>query len=225
MMIHSASHATSSPAMARRGPHSPPSPAGSIDMMGAVVAVARNAEIYGEGEAADYVYKVVRGAVRTSKILADGRRQVGAFYFAGDMFGLESGDEHVFSAEAIDAAQVVVVRRSALVALAARDAAVAREVWSLIGGELARAQAHGLLLVTTAQERVAGFLLDMAARQGARDLVELPMTRQDIADYLGLSVETVSRTLTGLAGDAAIELPNARRVALRNLPALRRLIA
>ena len=219
------SYAVSAPGMMRRGTRPAASFAGPIEMMGALVAFARDAEVYGEGEAADCVYKVVRGTVRTSKVLADGRRQIGAFYFAGDMFGLEAGDAHVFSAEAIDAAQVVVVRRGALVARAARDGAVAQEVWTLIGRELARAQMRGLLLMKTAQERVAGFLLDMAARQGAGDTVELAMSRQDIADYLGLTVETVSRTLSGLVGDAAIELPNARRVALRNLPALRRMTA
>jgi len=67
---------------------------GPIDLMGACMSFARNEEIYGEGEPAEYLYKVVSGTVRTSKILADGRRQIGAFYQAGDMFGLEMGDEH-----------------------------------------------------------------------------------------------------------------------------------
>src|SRR5580704_3235997 len=81
-------------------PGSPPL-AGAIDMMGAPMAFARNSEIFGEGEPADYLYKVVSGTVRTSKILADGRRQIGSFHLAGDVFGLEVGDEHAFSAEAI----------------------------------------------------------------------------------------------------------------------------
>src|SRR5262245_46928146 len=74
---------------------------GSIEMMGAPMSFSRNAEIYGEGEPADYLYKVVSGTVRTYKVLADGRRQIGSFYLAGDIFGLEAGDEHTFSAEAI----------------------------------------------------------------------------------------------------------------------------
>jgi len=198
---------------------------GPIDMMGAPVAFARNDEIYAEGEAADYVYKIVRGTVRTSKILADGRRQIGAFYLAGDMFGLEAGDEHVFSAEAIDESQVLVLKRSALVARAARDGAVAQGLWTLISRELSRAQERVLLLAKTAQERVAGFLLDMAARQGAGDTVDLPMSRQDIADYLGLTMETVSRTLNGLAGNASIQLLNARHIALRDIAALQQMNA
>jgi CRP/FNR family nitrogen fixation transcriptional regulator len=80
-----------------------------------------------------------------------------------------------------------------------------------------------LLLVKSAQERVASFLLEMAERAGANNVVELPMSRQDIADYLGLTIETVSRTLTGLETAAAIEVPSSRRIILRNRPALSRL--
>jgi CRP/FNR family nitrogen fixation transcriptional regulator len=198
---------------------------GPIEMMGAPMTFGRNGEIYGEGEPADYVYKVVSGTVRTYKVLADGRRQIGSFHMPGDVFGLEFGEEHGFSAEAIGESKVLVVKRSALLALAARDSDVARQLWTLTGCELARVQEHILLLVKTAQERVAGFLLEMADRRPASDSVELPMSRQDIADYLGLTIETVSRTLTSLEHDAAIELPNSRRVVLRNRHALREMTA
>src|SRR5262245_18843202 len=198
---------------------------GPIDMMGAPMSFPRNGEIYGEGEPADFVYKVVSGTVRTYKVLADGRRQVSAFHLPGEVFGLASGKEHAFSAEAITACKVLVVRRSALLNLAARDGDVARELWTLTCRELARVQEHVLLLVKTARERVVGFLLEMAARRPAGDTVELPMSRQDIADYLGLTIETVSRTLTSLAHEAAIELSNSRRIVLRNRPALRQLNA
>src|ERR1041385_7748550 len=99
----------------------------SIEMMGAPMPFARNAEIYGENEPADYLYKVVSGAVRTYKVLNDGRRQIGSFYLPGDMFGLEIGDAHTFSAEAVADCKVLVIKRSALVALAGRDTGVARE--------------------------------------------------------------------------------------------------
>jgi CRP-like cAMP-binding protein len=193
---------------------------GPIEMMGAPMTFPRNGEIYGEGEPADFVYKVVSGTVRTYKVLADGRRQIGSFYLPGDVFGLEAGDDHAFSAEAVTAAKVLVVKRSALIGLAGRDSGVARELWTLTGLELARVQEHILLLVKTAQERVVGFLFEMAARRPGGDTVELPMSRQDIADYLGLTIETVSRTLTSLENEAAIELPNSRRIVLRNRPAL-----
>ncbi len=132
--------------------------------MGAPMSFTRNAEIYGEGEPADYLYKVVSGTVRTYKVLSDGRRQIGEFYMAGDVFGLEMGDEHTFSAEAISDAKVLVIKRSALVALAERDNDVARQLWALTGRELSRVQDHILLLIKTAQERVVGFLLEMAER-------------------------------------------------------------
>jgi CRP/FNR family nitrogen fixation transcriptional regulator len=214
--------ASSSPTVAR-GSH--PAPAthrlnGPIEMMGAPMTFPRNGEIYGEGEPADFVYKVISGTVRTYKVLADGRRQIGAFYLPGDVFGLEVGEEHAFSAEAITATKVLVVKRSALMHLAARDSNVARELWTLTGQELARVQEHIVLLVKTAQERVVGFLFEMEARRPSGGMVELPMSRQDIADYLGLTIETVSRTLTNLEHEAAIELPNSRRIVLRNRPAL-----
>src|SRR5437899_350943 len=109
---------------------------GHIELMGAPMRFTRNAEIYGEGEPADYLYKVVSGTVRTYKVLSDGRRQIGAFYMPGDVFGLEMGDEHTFSAEAISEAKVLVVKRSALVALAERNNEVARQLWALTGREL-----------------------------------------------------------------------------------------
>jgi len=193
--------------------------------MGAPMSFGRNAEIYGEGEPADYLYKVVSGAVRTSKILADGRRQIGAFYVPGDIFGLEAGDEHTFSGEAIVETKVLVIKRSALVGRAARDNDLARQLWALTGCELARVQGHVLLLIKTAQERVAGFLLEMADRAPNGDAIELSMSRQDIADYLGLTIETVSRTLTGLESAATIALPSSRLVVLRNRAALRQMNA
>ena len=189
------------------------------------MSFVRNAEIYGENEPAEYLYKLVSGSVRTSKILDDGRRQIGAFYLPGDIFGLEVGSEHALSAEAITDAKVIVVKRSAVEALAARDSDVARQLWAMTGRELQRMQEHILLLIKTAQERVAGFLLEMAARIKSNSEIELPMSRQDIADYLGLTIETVSRTLTTLENSAAIALPSSRRIVLRNRTALRRLNA
>jgi CRP-like cAMP-binding protein len=184
---------------------------------------ARNTEIYGENEPADYFYKVLSGTVRTYKVLSDGRRQIGAFYLPGDIFGFETGDEHAFSAEAISNAKVLVIKRSSITALAARDNTVAHQLLGLTSRELGRAQNHIMLLIKTAQERVAGFLLEMADRAHTSGEFELPMSRQDIADYLGLTIETISRTLTHLENTAAIALPTSRRVVLRNPGALRQL--
>ena len=198
---------------------------GPVDLMGAPMSFSRNAEIYGESEPADYLYKVLSGTVRTYKVLTDGRRQVGGFYVAGDIFGLESGEEHTFSAEAITECKVLVIKRSALMALAARDHEVSHQLWTITGGELRRVQDHIMLLIKSAQQRVASFLLEMSERISADNAVELPMSRQDIADYLGLTIETVSRTLTILENAATIELSSSRRIVLRNRSALSRLNA
>jgi CRP/FNR family nitrogen fixation transcriptional regulator len=195
----------------------------SIEMMGAPMPFSRNAEIYGENEPADYLYKVISGAVRTYKVLNDGRRQIGAFYLPGDIFGLEVGEEHSFSAEAVIDCKVLVIKRSTLVSLAGRDTEVARQLWTMAASELQRAQDHIMLLIKTAQERVAGFLVEMSARNAGASEVELPMSRQDIADYLGLTIETVSRTLTQLENSGAIAVPTSRRIVLRSRGALNRL--
>ncbi|HUC51378.1 MAG TPA: helix-turn-helix domain-containing protein [Xanthobacteraceae bacterium] len=200
---------------------------GSLDqqimLMGAIMSYPRNSEIFGENEPADYLYKVVSGSVRTSKILSDGRRQIGDFYLPGDIFGLEFADTHALSAEAVTDAKVLVIKRSALNALAERDASVAAQLFALTGRELRRAQERIVLLVKSAQERVAGFLLEMSDRLTLDNAIELPMSRQDIADYLGLTIETVSRTLTSLESAAAIEVTTARRIRLRNRNALNRM--
>lgn len=209
----------------RHAPLAGNSQAGTIELMGALMSFARNAEIYGENEPADYLYKVVSGTVRTYKVLVDGRRQIGAFHLPGDIFGFETADEHTFSAEAITDCKIIVIKRSAVVALAASDNDVARQMWALTARELQRVQEHSLVLIKSAQERVAGFLLEMADRASSGGAVELPMSRQDIADYLGLTIETVSRTLTHLESVAAIEVPTSRRIVLRNRSALRRLNA
>ena len=195
----------------------------AFDLMGALMPFTRNAEIYGEKEPAEYLYKVISGTVRTYKVLTDGRRQIGAFYLPGDIFGFETGADHAFSAEAITNTKVLVIKRSAVTALAARDYSVAQQLLSLTARELTRAQNHIMLLIKTAQERVAGFLLEMADRVQGRNEVDLPMSRQDIADYLGLTIETVSRTLTHLEHCAAIALPTSRRILLRDPAALRQL--
>jgi CRP/FNR family transcriptional regulator, nitrogen fixation regulation protein len=191
--------------------------------MGVTMAYPRNTEIFGENEPADYVYKVVSGSVRTYNILSDGRRQIGGFYLPGDIFGIEFDGEHSSAAEAITDAKVLVIKRSALEALAGRDASVARELYALTARELRRVQDRILLLIKSAQERVAGFLLEMAKRAAGSNAIELPMSRQDIADYLGLTIETVSRTLTLLETAAAIDVPTSRRIVLRNRSALSRM--
>ncbi len=198
--------------------------AGSLDrtmrLMGTVISYPRGAEVFGEEEPADYIYKVVSGGVRTYKILGDGRRQIGAFHLPGDIFGLESGDKHRLSSETMADTRVLVVKRSALNAVAGRDASIAQELLALTSRQLEHMQRRILLLVKSARERVATFLVEMSERSPQSNTVELPMSRQDIADYLGLTIETVSRTLSYLQCSAMIEVPTSRRIVLRDRPAL-----
>ena len=198
---------------------------GPLGLMAAPMRFARNAEIYGEGEPAEYLYQVASGAVRTYRMLDDGRRQVIAFYLPGDMFGIEGGEVHLASAEAIGEAQVLVVRRSSVFARAEREGDFARQLWTLITRELERVQQHSLVLIKNAEERVAGFLLEMAGRHTGTMAIELPMSRQDIADYLGLTIETVSRTVTQFVQSGLIALETSRRIQFRNRAALCRLNA
>src|SRR5690348_7526598 len=123
-----------------------------------------NREIYGEKEPADYVYELVHGAVRTVKVLNDGRRQIGGFYFAGDIFGLEDGDFHSFSAEAIVDSTVRIVRRKSLIRLGGQDRDLAQRLLIVTSQEVTRVHNHALMLIKTAQERVASFLVEMAER-------------------------------------------------------------
>jgi CRP/FNR family transcriptional regulator, nitrogen fixation regulation protein len=200
--------------------------AGSMELMGTRICYARNVEIFGEGELAEYLYKVVSGSVRSCKLLDDGRRQVTGFHMVGEVFGLELDEEHHFSAEAVNDAVVLVVKRRAIIGLAARDADIAGQLWAMTARELQRVQDHMLVLgCMNAKQRVATFLLHMALRSSAGNEIELPMSRQDIADYLGLTIETVSRTMTQLENDDAIGLASSRRIVLRDRAALTKLNA
>jgi len=205
----------------------PPAPASaaSIDMIGAVMPFARNTRIYGENDRVEYLYKVLKGSVRTCKVLRDGRRQIAAFYLPGDVFGFETGDRHTLSAEAIVDCQLLVLRRASVAALAARDSSVAAQLWAMTVAELHRAQDQVMLVVRGAQERVAGFLLEMSRRSCDSDHIDLPMSRQDIADYLGLTIETVSRALTQFKEAKAIALPTSRHIVLLDRDTLSRLNA
>jgi CRP/FNR family transcriptional regulator, nitrogen fixation regulation protein len=159
----------------------------------------RGAEIYGEAEPANYVYQVKTGAVRSYKLLSDGRRQIGAFHLSGDIFGLENGDVHRFTTEALVETTVRLIRREHLEETADGDAVVARNLLSMTTSNLEHAENHMLLLGRkTSMEKVAAFLLEMDKRLPAAQVMALPMSRRDIGDYLGLTVETVSRALSCL---------------------------
>src|ERR1700754_88926 len=179
----------------------------------------KGAEIYGEKEPADYVYQVRTGAVRSYKLLSDGRRQIGAFHLVGDIFGLENGSLHRFTAEAIVDTTVRLIRRQSLELVAESDAMVARNLLSMTTSNLQHAEDHMLLLGRkTSLERGAAFLIEMDKRLTAAEVIALPMCRRDIADYLGLTLETVSRALSRLhyLGVLGFIGNNQRQIVLRD---------
>ncbi len=185
---------------------------------------AADQEIYAEGDEATNFFKVISGVVRTCKFLSDGRRQIDAFYGVGEVFGFESGSEHRLSAEAVSDCIVVPYRRRGFDTLAGRDDRVVGQLFTYVMRCLERSQDHSLLLGRrSAAQKLAAFLLEMADRRPGLSVVELAMTRQDIADYLGLTIETVSRTLSQFEREGVIALSGARRVRLIDLRGLRAL--
>ncbi|MGY3488222.1 CRP/FNR family nitrogen fixation transcriptional regulator [Bradyrhizobium sp. USDA 4011] len=194
---------------------------GPFGMIATPMKFTRNSEIYGEDEAAEYLYQVVSGAVRTYKVSEDGRRQIGAFYLPGEIFGFEAEECHISSAEAICETQLLMVKRTAVIFRGSHERDLARQLWEAMALELRRFQEHSMLLISSAEERVTTFLLDISRRTTKNAAIELPMSRQDVADYLGLTIETVSRTFTQLEQNGAIVLRSSRRVELKDKLSIR----
>jgi len=181
------------------------------------VTYAANCEIYAQGERASALYRLSFGTVRLYRLLADGRRQISAFCVAGEVFGFEADAEHHFFAEAICAAGIRVYRKPL-------DGETAALLLPVALKALVRAQEHLLVIGRqSASERVAAFLIDMMERQGAPPTLELAMPRSDIADYLGLTIETVSRTFSKFRERGLLRLHGARTVEIVKAEALRQL--
>jgi CRP/FNR family nitrogen fixation transcriptional regulator len=180
-----------------------------------MLACVTGQPIYTQGDPAHALYAILTGAVRTVRYSRDGRRQVGAFYYPGDLFGLAAEDEHDFTAEAICPTRIMFFERS----LTGDDEATVAAALC----ELSRAHAHlAMLGRRSAEEKVASFLVDMA-RRGATDLANLPMSRQDMADYLGLALETVSRALGRFKDQGLVRFTSSRDFHIVRGAALNRL--
>jgi CRP/FNR family nitrogen fixation transcriptional regulator len=191
---------------------------------GHVLHFGLDAEIYADGAENTSFYKVVSGVVRTCKFRSDGRRQIDAFYLPGEMFGFDAGAKHRLSAEAVCDCIVIAYRWRGFAAPGAIDEQLLGQFFLYAMQNLQRAQEHSLLLGRrSAAQKVAAFLVEMADRGPCDDVIDLAMARQDMADYLGLTIETVSRTLSHLERDGMISLPTARRVCVNNRQALRRI--
>jgi CRP/FNR family nitrogen fixation transcriptional regulator len=193
----------------------------ALERIGARLNFTRNDEIYAEGDSAECWYKVVSGTVRICKLLADGRRHIGEFCFSGDYFGTDGSGERLYSAEAVDDVIVMRFQRKATERLIDQNLALARLLRDATLRDLANAHGRTLLLGRmTAPERVAAFLLEMFERRDRTKALDLPMSRNDIADYLGLTIETVCRTLSAFKRSAIIAIPNPHRIELLDRGAL-----
>ena len=182
-----------------------------------VVRLDPHATLFQEGEAAEHLSNVVEGAVKLYKLLPDGRRQITGFLFPGDFLGVALNKTYAYSAEAITKLRLCRFPRQRMENLLKELPNLEHRLLEMAGNELVAAQDQMLLLGRkTARERLASFLLMLMRRAVSRGQPEnplpLPMSRADIADYLGLTIETVSRTFTQLRKDGTIALPEQTRV-------------
>ena len=161
----------------------------ALEQLGTRRLYARDKEIYAEGDRADCWFKVVSGTVRICKLMADGRRHIAEFFFAGDCFGLDGIGERAFAAEAVGDVVVMRFTRTATERLLDERPEFARRLCNMTLRSLAHAQTRLLQLARmTAPERVASFLVELADRRDRPRAFDLPMSRNDIADYLGLTI-------------------------------------
>lgn len=189
--------------------------------IGVVSRFDRGEMLFASGDTARDAFRLVSGTVRIYQLMADGRRQIIRFNLPGDFLALDERPVHDLCAEAISDAVAVRYNRDRLTKFAHEQPALQRIFFTHLRRDLCAAQNHLLLLGRQVpRERVAHFLLDMKARDRKCPLLELPMGRQDIADYLGLTIETVSRVLADLKRMGHITIPSRHGVVIRNMPAL-----
>ena len=193
----------------------------ALEHIGARRSYGHDAEIYAEGDRADCWFKVVAGAVRLCKLMADGRRHVAEFFYAGDCFGLDGVGERLFAAEAVGDVVLLRFSRAATERLFEDRPELTRRLCDMTMRNLSHTQARTLLLGRmTAAERVAHFLLELAERRDAARFLDIPMSRNDIADYLGLTIETVCRVLSSFKREGLIAIPTPHRIEFSDRDAL-----
>ena len=201
---HSYHPAMTAPARRPAGPD----PLDLLEQFGTTLAVQREHEIYAQGDEAEYCWRVISGCVRTVRLMEDGRRAVGEFRLAGEYFGFDDIGTHEYAAEAVNDVVLRRYPRRMVEALAERHAGLAHRLRTMALANLRTAHDQALLLGRkTAVERIASFVLEMERRSPPHSgLLELPMCRTDIADHLGLTVETVCRTLAFLKREGLLTI-------------------
>jgi len=201
---------------------------GLIQSNGVRLQFARNEPIFNQDDPADQVYRIISGTVRLCRYMPDGRRYIVDFLLSGDLMGFVESADLPACAEAVTDVMLIAFPRSCFDRLASENSEVRTELLRHLSSNLLTAQQHLFVLgCQNARERVASFLVRLADRMGATcgDRLDLPMSRQDIADHLGLTIETISRTITGLRSTGAVLIPNTHQIVLRDMAALRTLAA
>lgn len=177
--------------------------------------------VYCQGDSSDYVYEVIEGVVKLYMLTADGRLQIMGFAYPGQILALDADSHHLTTAEAVTPAKLCQYPRAKFERVIDEHPQLARQLFAIVAQDLTAARSQMLLLGRkSATERLASFLLDLSERSVARgedpDLIALPMSRGDIGDYLGLTIETVSRTMTRLRQLGVLDLHQHRTVAIRD---------
>ncbi len=197
---------------------------GALDQMGTKRRFAKSETIFSEGDEAAFSYRVVSGAIRLCKYFADGRRQIADFILPGDICGFLHLKEHRFTAEAASDVVVICYPQRQIEAMAERTPGMRKSLNHFVTTRLMEVQDHLIMLgCQTAKEKVVSFLLILANRASAEDgdSVDLPMSRRDVADYLGLTVETVCRVLADLKRTRLVAVPKRDKIMLTNISRLR----
>lgn len=157
---------------------------------------SRDQTIVVEGDASDYIFLVISGVVRSFRSFQNGTRSIVSFYLPTEFFGLTNHPTNLLTAEAVTDANILFFKRSALFSMAKRESRIANFLLTTTLTEIRRTQEHTLLISRAAKSRVASFLIDLSKRIRTQNLLDLPMSHQDIADHLGLTIETISRMIT-----------------------------
>ena len=196
----------------------------ALDRIGTAMSLARGETLFYEGDAALSCFKVISGALRSCRVLADGRRHIAEFFLPGDFIALSAEAAHRFTAEAVTETKLMRYPRHSVEQMTEAQPRLSRCLLDLLCRSLSAAQQQMLLLGRkNAVERMASFLLMMADRASDGEHVSLPMTRSDIADHLGLTTETVSRIFGQLKSQRVIQLKGASEVVVTDIDALEEL--
>jgi CRP/FNR family transcriptional regulator len=185
-------------------------------------AYSAGAAVFWEGDEAGHIYDVVEGILRVYRILPDGRRAIMGFIYPGDVLGVSFHSRYLFTAEAVTDVKVRRFSRNRFFALVDESPELRPQLFSILCDEMSAAQDQMLLLGRkSAEERVVSFLLAVHRKNGVGNAIEVPMSRLDMADYLGLTIETVSRMMTGLIRRGLVAATGRHTIALRRINALR----